>query len=141
MRVFDKKKLTIQHHIYMSKVEKEQLMKLCAKRNESKSAVIRKLIASTKYLHTLEQIELFNKIATDLLYELTKCGININQIAYHLNIDVTKESEAKSDFLKAFWQFKNAIDEYKEQFENGKIELVLNQTRMTKKAKKAIEYE
>ncbi|MBR8466525.1 plasmid mobilization relaxosome protein MobC [Campylobacter sp. faydin G-140] len=124
-----KKSKKQRYNIFLATDDLERLMQICKERNESKSAVIRKLITCTKFLHIIEQIELNNKLNIDLLYELTKCGINLNQIAYHLNIDVTKDDEAKSDFLKAFRDFTNFINDFKKRSENEMIKLTTNQTR------------
>lgn len=53
-----------------------------------KSNIIRKLLDDEKYAKLLKQIEIQNEIIAEFLLKLAHIGTNINQIAYHLNINI-----------------------------------------------------
>lgn len=105
-----KRKLTC---ISLNQNDIEVLKSICEKENIKITALFRKFIHNQKYLKLIKEIENFNKLNKELLYQIKRYGANLNQIAYHLNIDITKENEAKNDFQKLFIEFKNLIENYK----------------------------
>lgn len=99
--------------IYLDENDIKVLKSICEKENTNKSILFRKFIHNQKYLKLAKEIENFNKLNKELLYQIKRYGANLNQIAYHLNVDITKENEAKNDFQKLFIEFKNLIENYK----------------------------
>lgn len=99
--------------IYLDENDKEVLESICKKENANKSALFRKFIHTQKYLKLVKDIENYNELNKELLYQIKRYGANLNQIAYHLNTDISKEDEAKNDFKKLFIEFKKLIEEYK----------------------------
>lgn len=118
--------------IFLSQKDKTELERLSIKRKESKSAVIRKLINIEKYAKTLEQIEIYNKINAEFLYQISKIGNNLNQIAYQLNIDITRDNEAKNSFAEMFENFKTILQENREKIEKEHIDLNIKQIKTRK---------
>ena len=98
------------HFIYFTEADARILTKMMQARNESKSAIVRKLIHVEKYAQTLKQIEINNEILADFLKEFKHLGKNLNQIAYHLNAHIIKKEEAKSDLEKTMYEFFDAIE-------------------------------
>ncbi|WP_180378995.1 plasmid mobilization relaxosome protein MobC [Campylobacter lanienae] len=121
-----KKEKKIGYCIYLNEKDIKELNLICKKRKESKSAIIRKFIHSSKYINSLYQIEANNKLNAEFLYQLNKLGTNINQIAYHLNIDITNHDKAKDDLTQIFLDFKEIINNYKQKIENRQINLNVN---------------
>lgn len=108
-------------HIYLNQFDNKKLTELSNKRKETKSAIIRKLIHIEKYAKTLEQIEINNHINSEFLYQIAKLGNNINQIAYHLNIDITSHDKAKDNLIEILTDFKNVLNMHKEKIQKNKI--------------------
>ena len=98
------------HSIYLTLTDLKKINQLSQQRNESKSAIVRKLIHIEKYAQTLKQIEIGNDIMAGFLKELNRLGKNLNQIAYHLNAHIIKKEEAKSDLEKNMYSFREEIE-------------------------------
>ena len=118
--------------IYFSQGDLKILNRLAQQRNESKSAVVRKLIHVEKYVQTLKEIEIHNEIIIEFLKEFHHIGINLNQIAYHLNINLSKQ-QAQSDIEKIMQNFKTEMEEIKKQIKNLKIKINVEHTKTPKK--------
>lgn len=78
---------------YMNELEINKLNAISQKRGLSKSACLREFILNANHLKCLEKIEENNEIFKEILYELNKMGININQIATHLNMGISVDEE------------------------------------------------
>ncbi|MCI6641483.1 MULTISPECIES: plasmid mobilization relaxosome protein MobC [Campylobacter] len=111
------------HFIYFTEADARILTKLANGRNESKSAVVRKLIQIAKYKDTLVEIENHNKLLKDFLKEFALIGTNINQIAYHLNANIINNDEAKTDMEKNIIKLNQTINKISKKLENLKINI------------------
>lgn len=107
------RKIIKRNCIYLNEHDKEILESICKKENIGTTALFRKFIHTQKYLKLIKDIENYNELNKELLYQIKRYGANLNQIAYHLNTDISKEDEAKNDFKKLFIEFKKLIEEYK----------------------------
>lgn len=112
--------------VYLNEYEQRQLKKLSIKRNESQSAVIRKLIAIEKYAKTLEILEKNNEINVEYLYHIAQCGNNLNQIAYHLNIGIESPSQTQNRLPKLIEELSQILNEHKEHIKNKAIKTNIN---------------
>ncbi|EEC1756464.1 plasmid mobilization relaxosome protein MobC [Campylobacter coli] len=112
--------------VYLNEYEQKQLKKLSIKRNESQSAVIRKLISIEKYAKTLEILEKNNEINVEYLYHIAQCGNNLNQIAYHLNIGIESPSQTQNRLPKLIEELGQILSEHKEQIKNKAIKTSIN---------------
>ncbi|ENU2659178.1 CopG family transcriptional regulator [Campylobacter jejuni] len=112
--------------VYLNEYEQRQLKKLSIKRNESQSAVIRKLIAIEKYAKTLEILEKNNEINVEYLYHIAQCGNNLNQIAYHLNIGIENPSQTQNRLPKLIEELSQILNEHKEHIKNKAIKTSIN---------------
>ncbi|ADC29274.1 TPA: plasmid mobilization relaxosome protein MobC [Campylobacter jejuni] len=112
--------------VYLNEYEQRQLKKLSIKRNESQSAVIRKLIAIEKYAKTLEILEKNNEINVEYLYHIAQCGNNLNQIAYHLNIGIESPSQTQNRLPKLIEELSQILSEHKEHIKNKAIKTSIN---------------
>ncbi|MDP8388599.1 plasmid mobilization relaxosome protein MobC [Campylobacter jejuni] len=112
--------------VYLNEYEQKQLKKLSIKRNESQSAVIRKLISIEKYAKTLEILEKNNEINVEYLYHISQCGNNLNQIAYHLNIGIESPSQTQNRLPKLIEELAQILNEHKEQIKNKAIKTSIN---------------
>ncbi|EIS3262274.1 plasmid mobilization relaxosome protein MobC [Campylobacter coli] len=112
--------------VYLNEYEQRQLKKLSIKRNESQSAVIRKLISVEKYAKTLEILEKNNEINVEYLYHIAQCGNNLNQIAYHLNIGIESPSQTQNRLPKLIEELAQILNEHKEQIKNKAIKTSIN---------------
>lgn len=112
--------------VYLNEYEQRQLKKLSIKRNESQSAVIRKLISVEKYAKTLEILEKNNEINVEYLYHIAQCGNNLNQIAYHLNIGIESPSQTQNRLPKLIEELSQILSEHKEHIKNKAIKTSIN---------------
>ncbi|EOI7972962.1 plasmid mobilization relaxosome protein MobC [Campylobacter jejuni] len=112
--------------VYLNEYEQRQLKKLSIKRNESQSAVIRKLISIEKYAKTLEILEKNNEINVEYLYHIAQCGNNLNQIAYHLNIGIESPSQTQNRLPKLIEELSQILSEHKEHIKNKAIKTSIN---------------
>ena len=117
------------HFIYFTEADARILTKMMQARNESKSAIVRKLIHVEKYAQTLKQIEINNEILADFLKEFKHLGKNLNQIAYHLNAHIIKKEEAKSDLEKTMYEFFDAIGRLSNKIGKLKIKIDVERTK------------
>ena len=111
------------HSIYFTMADLKALNCLAQKRNESKSAVVRKLVYIEKYADALDRIETNNEKISEFLREFGRLGANLNQIAYHLNANITGPEEAKNDLEKNMRDFAAAIKELSVRIEDLKIKI------------------
>ena len=86
--------------MYFDKEEYQIMQNLSKQTGLSKSALLRHLIKSSKYLEMASKLEKHNNLINEFLAEIHRIGNNINQIAYHLNIDITKHEESKESLKK-----------------------------------------
>ncbi|MGI7815847.1 plasmid mobilization relaxosome protein MobC [Campylobacter coli] len=112
--------------VYLNEYEQRQLKKLSIKRNESQSAVIRKLISVEKYAKTLEILEKNNEINVEYLYHIAQCGNNLNQIAYHLNIGIESPSQTQNRLPKLIEELSQILNEHKEHIKSKAIKTNIN---------------
>lgn len=117
------------HSIYLTLTDLKKINQLSQQRNESKSAIVRKLIHIEKYAQTLKQIEIGNDIMAGFLKELNRLGKNLNQIAYHLNAHIIKKEEAKSDLEKNMYSFREEIEKVYERISDLEIKIGVERTR------------
>ena len=117
------------HFIYFTEADARILTKMMQARNESKSAIVRKLIHVEKYAQTLKHIEINNEILADFLKEFKHLGKNLNQIAYHLNAHIIKKEEAKSDLEKTMYEFFDAIERLSNKIGKLKIKIDVERTK------------
>lgn len=106
-------------HINLTEQDYKTLQKLSTKYGVSKSNIIRKLLRDEKYTKTLEQIEIKNEITAEFLLELVHIGKNINQIAYHLNINIF-ENNLENKIAEHLTQIKKICDETQKQIRSTK---------------------
>ncbi|AHE95059.1 TPA: plasmid mobilization relaxosome protein MobC [Campylobacter fetus subsp. venerealis] len=111
------------HHIYLTEADDRILRKLSDKQNQSRSAIVRKLLQTQKYKDNLKEIETNNRIIGGYLKEFSHIGTNINQIAYHLNANITDHEEAKTDFEKNIVKLMQIIKELNEKIDTLKIKI------------------
>ncbi|EHK6269952.1 hypothetical protein IO378_001719 [Campylobacter upsaliensis] len=90
----------------------QELQNICKEQNKSKSTLLRNFIASYRYLNLIKEIENYNKNIQELSYQIKRCGINLNQIVYHLRIDINEEEVALSKTQELFFNFKKLFEEH-----------------------------
>lgn len=99
-------------NIYFGEEEYQILSNLSKQTGLTKSALLRHLIRSSKYLSIASKLENHNNLISSFLNEIHKIGINLNQIAYHLNIDITAEEESKEKLANELAQVKILLKDY-----------------------------
>lgn len=109
--------------IYLNQYDKEKLNEICKSQKINKSSLFRKLIFSEKYIKGLEEIENYNKINKELLYQIKRCGANLNQIAYHFNIDINEEEKTKDKITQIFEDFSKLLKDYEKKIKPNFIPL------------------
>ncbi|MCI6660938.1 plasmid mobilization relaxosome protein MobC [Campylobacter sp.] len=87
---------------------------ICKKTKLNKSALLRHLLRSSKYLEIANKLEKHNNLINEFLAEIHRIGNNINQIAYHLNIDITKHEESQESLKKELAELLPLLKEYKD---------------------------
>ena len=117
------------HFIYFTEADARVLKRISQRRNESKSAVVRKLIHVEKYADVLEQIETNNEIISEFLREFGRLGVNLNQIAYHLNANITGPEESHNDQAKKILSFSEDLKEISAKKEDLKIKIDVKHTK------------
>ena len=100
-------------NIYFGEEEYQILNNLSKQTGLSKSALLRHLLRSSKYLEMASKLEKHNNLINEFLAEIHRIGNNINQIAYHLNIDITKHEESKESLKKELAELLPLLKEYK----------------------------
>ena len=101
-------------NIYFGEEEYQILNNLSKQTGLSKSALLRHLLRSSKYLEMASKLEKHNNLINEFLAEIHRIGNNINQIAYHLNIDITKHEESKESLKKELAELLPLLKEYKD---------------------------
>lgn len=100
-------------NIYFGEEEYQILSNLSKQTGLSKSALLRHLLRSSKYLEMASKLEKHNNLINEFLAEIHRIGNNINQIAYHLNIDITKHEESQESIKKELAELLPLLKEYK----------------------------
>ena len=131
--------------IYFSQGDLKILNRLAQQRNESKSAVVRKLIHVEKYAQTLKEIEILIQnhnekidiILKDFMQEIIQeykyIGRNLNQIAYHLNLKILNETEAQTELEREIKDFKKIHKKIQVGINKLKINIDVKHTKTPKK--------
>ena len=101
-------------NIYFGEEEYQIMQNLSKQTGLSKSALLRHLLRSSKYLEMANKLEKHNNLINEFLAEIHRIGNNINQIAYHLNIDITKHEESKESLKKELAELLPLLKEYKD---------------------------
>ena len=105
--------MKIRRNMYFDKKEYQIMHNLSKQTGLSKSALLRHLLRSSKYLEMANKLEKHNNLINEFLAEIHRIGNNINQIAYHLNIDITKHEESKESLKKELAELLPLLKEYK----------------------------
>ena len=100
-------------NIYFGEEEYQILNNLSKQTGLSKSALLRHLLKSSKYLEMANKLEKHNNLINEFLAEIHRIGNNINQIAYHLNIDITKHEESQESIKKELAELLPLLKEYR----------------------------
>ena len=100
-------------NIYFGEEEYQIMQNLSKQTGLSKSALLRHLLRSSKYLEMANKLEKHNNLINEFLAEIHRIGNNINQIAYHLNIDITKHEESQESLKKELAELLPLLKEYK----------------------------
>ncbi|MDY4155032.1 plasmid mobilization relaxosome protein MobC [Campylobacter sp.] len=106
--------MKIRRNMYFDKEEYQIMQNLSKQTGLSKSALLRHLLRSSKYLEMTNKLEKHNNLINEFLAEIHRIGNNINQIAYHLNIDITKHEESKESLKKELAELLPLLKEYKD---------------------------
>ena len=99
--------------MYFDKEEYQIMQNLSKQTGLSKSALLRHLLRSSKYLEIANKLEKHNNLINEFLAEIHRIGNNINQIAYHLNIDITKHEESQESLKKELAELLPLLKEYR----------------------------
>ena len=99
--------------MYFDKEEYQIMQNLSKQTGLSKSALLRHLLRSSKYLDMANKLEKHNNLINEFLAEIHRIGNNINQIAYHLNIDITKHEESQESLKKELAELLPLLKEYR----------------------------
>ena len=99
--------------MYFDKEESQIMQNLSKQTGLSKSALLRHLLRSSKYLEIANKLEKHNNLINEFLAEIHRIGNNINQIAYHLNIDITKHEESQESLKKELAELLPLLKEYR----------------------------
>lgn len=111
-KCFEKKIAKKAFCFYLNEFDMQELQNICKEQNKSKSSLLRNFIASYRYLNLIKEIENYNKNIQELSYQIKRCGINLNQIVYHLRIDINEEEVALSKTQELFFNFKKLFEEH-----------------------------
>lgn len=117
------------YHIYLTEADNRILMRISNEQKQSRSAVVRKLLQTHKYKENLKEIETNNRIIGSYLKEFNHIGTNINQIAYHLNANITNNEEAKTDLEKNIIKLMQKLDELNKKVDTLKININVPHTK------------
>ena len=105
--------MKIRRNMYFDKEEYQIMQNLSKQTGLSKSALLRHLLRSSKYLEIANKLEKHNNLINEFLAEIHRIGNNINQIAYHLNIDITKHEESQESLKKELAELLPLLKEYR----------------------------
>lgn len=101
-------------NIYLSQDSFEMLCTLSKKERISKSKMLRNLILAKNYENVLQELQKSNEILMEMLYQISKYGSNLNQIAYHLNIDLSTTKKASEIIIPLMNEVKELLNNNKE---------------------------
>lgn len=113
--------------IYLSEKEMLRLNRLSKEKNISKSAIMRKLLSSEKYEKTLMQIEINNQLNMEILYQITQCGNNINQLAKYCHLGLERAENIEYKLKTYLNDLKEILEQNKKLTKFNIIELDLKQ--------------
>lgn len=102
------------YKIFLNNEDITIINNLQSKTGLSKSALFRHLIRTSKYLSLAGKLKKHNNLINEFLAEIHRIGNNINQIAYHLNIDITKQEESQESIKKELAELLPLLKEYKD---------------------------
>ncbi|MCR2110918.1 hypothetical protein [Campylobacter upsaliensis] len=97
---------------YLNQFDFQKLNEICKEQKTNKSSFLRKIIVGYQYLNLIKEIENYNKNIQELSYQIKRCGINLNQIVYHLRIDINEEEVVLSKTQELFFNFKKLFEEH-----------------------------
>ncbi|WP_297195248.1 plasmid mobilization relaxosome protein MobC [uncultured Campylobacter sp.] len=86
--------------IFLNEKEKKLLKAKSTELGLTQSSYIRELINNIDYIKERKALNSFISLNQDLLKELNKIGININQIAFSLNTGIKQDSKSIKDEIK-----------------------------------------
>ncbi len=105
-------KKVCRHHFYLNQDDLEILNSIIATTKLSKSAVIRHLIRSEKYIQAVIEIQTFNKTNEEFLKQLKRIGANINQVLNFLKKSIGTQDENTNSLIEQLNQVNKKIDDY-----------------------------
>lgn len=105
-------KKVCRHHFYLNQDDLEILNSIIATTKLSKSAVIRHLIRSEKYIQAVREIQNFNKTNEEFLNQLKRIGVNINQVLNFLKKSIGTQDENTNSLIEQLNQVNKKIDDY-----------------------------
>lgn len=105
-------------NIYITQDSFKMLCALSQKEHISKSKMIRILILAKNYENVLQELQKSNKILSEMLYQISKYGSNLNQIAYHLNTDISTTKQAGETIIPLMNEVKELLNHNKKTIEN-----------------------
>lgn len=88
------------------------LNSLVATTKLSKSALIRHLIRSEKYIQAVREVQNFNKTNEEFLNQLKRIGANINQVLNFLKKSIGTQDENTNSLIEQLNQVNKKIDDY-----------------------------
>lgn len=105
-------KKVCRHHFYLNQDDLEILNSIIATTKLNKSAVIRHLIRSEKYIQAVREIQNFNKTNEEFLNQLKRIGVNINQVLNFLKKSIGTQDENTNSLIEQLNQVNKKIDDY-----------------------------
>lgn len=105
-------KKVCRHHFYLNQDDLEILNSIIATTKLSKSALIRHLIRSEKYIQAVREIQDFNKTNEEFLNQLKRIGANINQVLNFLKKSIGTQDENTNSLIEQLNQVNKKIDDY-----------------------------
>lgn len=108
-------------YVYLNKKDKQifknNLENKAKKIGISNSAYLKELILNIDYIENRELFKEFLDTNKLLLDNMQRIGNNINQIAYHLNMNISQSDE---EILVTMQSLRNLLNEYKDFVINSK---------------------
>ncbi|MDY5556178.1 plasmid mobilization relaxosome protein MobC [Helicobacter sp.] len=104
--------------IHLTKETNSMLITLAKKENKSESQMVRNLILAKNYENVLKELQTSNEILKETLYQISKYGSNLNQIAYHLNTDISTTKQAQETTIPLMNEVKELLNSNKKLIEN-----------------------
>lgn len=105
-------------NIYITQDSFKMLCDLSQKERISKSKMLRNLILAKNYENVLKELQTSNEILKETLYQISKYGSNLNQIAYHLNTDISTTKQAQETTIPLMNEVKELLNSNKKLIEN-----------------------